>query len=81
MDALAPFANSGVDDESRCHEGLTTEEDCGRCGPILRARRALLDYEVRRDAIVSDAARAVEAFGKDELERYAEEIRKERRER
>jgi hypothetical protein len=78
VDALVPFASLGVSDESLCHKGLVNEEDCGRCGPILRARRALSDYEVRRDAIVSDAARAVEVFGEDELERHAEEIRKEK---
>jgi len=43
IDALEPLAKSGVGHDDQCHYGVVDEEDCGRCGPILRARRALVE--------------------------------------
>ena len=42
VDALEPFAEEGADlTNAPCHRGLTTAENCGRCGKALRARAAL----------------------------------------
>lgn len=40
-EALRPFARLLVVDDAICHRGITTSAQCGRCGPILRARQAL----------------------------------------
>lgn len=31
-----------TDDRQICHKGLSSAQDCGRCGRILRARAALV---------------------------------------
>ena len=39
--ALRPFSEQSIQETLRCHLGLVSMENCGRCGPILRAREAL----------------------------------------
>ncbi|MDN8617825.1 hypothetical protein [Variovorax ginsengisoli] len=36
--ALKPFTEQHVAENAICHAGLTTMEECSRCGQILRAR-------------------------------------------
>lgn len=50
LEALRPFAESAVGDNSLCHANFTPPvkaEDCSRCGPILRGRAAIAKAEGR----------------------------------
>jgi hypothetical protein len=53
LEALRPFADQMISDDSMCHRGLCSAEECCRCSKILKARAAIAAGE----AYVPEAGR------------------------
>lgn len=45
LSVLSVYAAYGTDPNAPCHKGLTAQDRCSRCGPILRARALVKELE------------------------------------